>query len=80
MFIAKGYPKGDVQRYVSNLHSVLTMPPKVFEDHVAQYESLSITWLPKQQTWYTGEAAISADDTMAQGDLEGGAGEGRRWK
>jgi hypothetical protein len=50
--ISKHYPKGDVKRYVSNLRNLLTMPQKIFEEHRAHSDSLSITWLPKQQSWY----------------------------
>jgi len=50
--ILKGYPGGDVTRYLTNLRNLLTMPPKVFEEHAAQSECLSITWLPTQQSWY----------------------------
>jgi hypothetical protein len=53
--IARGYPGCDrktYDRYVSNLQNLLTMPPQVFAEHVSQSESLSITWLPKQQSWY----------------------------
>jgi hypothetical protein len=51
-FILQGYPEGDVTRYTTNLRNLLTMPPKVFAEHAAQSESLSITWLPTQQSWY----------------------------
>jgi hypothetical protein len=50
--ILRGYPDGDITRYMLNLRNLLTMPPNVFDEHAAQSGFLSITWLPKQQSWY----------------------------